>query len=75
LLHQEYLSRSGARRLTANLEKFREVVLDFNGVTAVCQGFTDEVFRVFAARHPETGIKAVNVNPAVLAMLRHAGVG
>jgi anti-sigma regulatory factor (Ser/Thr protein kinase) len=75
LLQKDYISRSEARRLTANMEKFREVVLDFKGVKSIGQGFADEVFRVFASRHPDTAIKATNANPAVLAMLRHAGAG
>jgi biotin operon repressor/anti-sigma regulatory factor (Ser/Thr protein kinase) len=73
LLQQDYVSRSEARRLTANLEKFREVVLDFSGVESVGQGFADEVLRVFAARYPHTAIKVENASPAVAAMLRHAG--
>ncbi len=73
LLRDEYMSRSEARRLTANLEKFRSVVLDFDAVRSVGQGFADEVFRVFASRHPNTEIGAVNASPAVRAMLEHAG--
>jgi anti-sigma regulatory factor (Ser/Thr protein kinase) len=73
LLQKEYISRSEARRLTANLEKYVEVVLDFEGVKSIGQGFADEVFRVFADRHPATAITAVNAGPAVSAMLRHAG--
>ena len=73
LLRKDYVSRSEARRLTANLEKFREVVLDFKDVGSVGQGFADEVFRVFAGHHPTTTVKAVNASPSVLAMLRHAG--
>ena len=75
LLQADYVSRSEGRRLTANLEKFRQVVLDFDGVRSVGQGFADEVFRVFASRHPETSIEAVNASPAVHAMLKHAELG
>jgi anti-sigma regulatory factor (Ser/Thr protein kinase) len=49
----EFLSRSQAKRLVHGLEKFREVVLDFESVEIVGQGFADEVFRVWATRHPE----------------------
>jgi hypothetical protein len=49
----EFVSRSQAKRLVKGLEKFREVVLDFEGVTIVGQGFADEVFRVWAHQHPE----------------------
>jgi hypothetical protein len=71
LLQQDYVSRSEARRLTANLEKFRSVGLDFEGVRSVGQGFADELFRVFARRHPGTAIGVVNANRAVRAMLDH----
>ncbi len=71
LLQAEYVSRSEARRLVANLEKFREIVLDLREVRSVGQGFADEVFRVFAAAHPEIKVSVENANPVVDAMLRH----
>jgi hypothetical protein len=71
LLQPDYVSRSEARRLLVNLEKFREIVLDFRDVRSVGQGFADEVFRVFTGRNPEIVIRSENVNPAVMAMIRH----
>lgn len=71
LLRRSYVSRSEAKRLLANLEKFREVELDFRDVESVGQGFADEVFRVFARRHPEVAIQVRNASPPVEAMLRH----
>lgn len=71
LLRRDYVSRSEARRLLANLEKFREVVLDFREVGSVGQGFADEVFRVFARRYPEIAIKTEHTNPVIEAMIRH----
>jgi len=71
LLQREFVSRSEARRLVANLEKFSEIVLDFRDVKSVGQGFADEVFRVFAGRHPATKIIVENASPAVDAMIRH----
>lgn len=73
LLQPSYVSRSEARRLTANLQKFRHVVLDFEGVRSVGQAFADELFRVFASRHPDTSIEVVNARRAVRAMLEHVG--
>jgi anti-sigma regulatory factor (Ser/Thr protein kinase) len=73
LLQTSYVSRSEAKRLLANLDKFREVALDFRDVRSIGQGFADEVFRVFRRRHPDTSILAENANPAVAAMLRHVG--
>ena len=73
LLRSDYVSRSEAKRLLANLGKFTEVELDFRGVERVGQSFADEVFRVFARDHPETTIRATNANTAIAAMIRHAG--
>jgi hypothetical protein len=73
LLHPDYVSRSEARRLLVNLEKFREIVLDFRDVRSVGQGFADEVFRVFAHRNPDIVIRSENTSPPVTAMIRHAG--
>jgi anti-sigma regulatory factor (Ser/Thr protein kinase) len=75
LLQKDYVSRSEARRLLANLEKFREVTLDFKGVRSAGQGFADEIFRVFAGRHPDIRIEVENANSAVEAMIRHARSG
>ena len=72
LLQRDFVSRSEAKRLVANLDKFSEIVLDFRDVNSVGQGFADEVFRVFARRHPAIRILTENANPAVDAMLRHA---
>ena len=72
LLQRDYVSRSEARRLLANLEKFREIVLDFRDVKSVGQGFADEVLRVFSGRHPEILISTENTNAVIDAMIRHA---
>lgn len=71
LLQRDFVSRSEARRLLANLEKFSEIVLDFRDVKSVGQGFADEVFRVFARRHPTIAISVENTNPVIDAMIRH----
>ena len=73
LLAREYVSRSEAKRLLHNLDKFSSIELDMRDVTSVGQGFADEIFRVFASAHPEIDIHTVNAGKAVDAMLRHAG--
>ena len=47
LFHQDYVSRSEAKRLLYGLDKFKEIILDFKGVKSIGQGFADEIFRVF----------------------------
>jgi len=68
----EFVSRSQAKRLVHGLEKFREVVLDFNGVDLVGQGFADEVFRVWAREHPEVNLIPSDMNDAVAFMVERA---
>ena len=57
---------SEARRLLANADKFREIVLNFRNVESVGQGFAGEVFR-----GPE--LREENTNRVLEAMLRHVG--
>jgi len=72
LLKPEYISRSEAKRLVVNLDKFREVELDFKRVYQLGQGFADEVFRIFANKNPMTTLKASNTNSSIRAMINHA---
>jgi len=74
LLRRDYVSRSEAKRLLANLEKFSEIVLDFRDVKSVGQGFADEVFRIFARGHPAITISSENANPVIQAMIRHVAL-
>lgn len=70
---QRFLSRSEARRIAVRLEDFREVEIDFQGVEEIGQGFADELFRVWASRHPSTRLIPVNMSSAVSFMVRRAG--
>lgn len=73
LLQRDYVSRSEAKRLLLNLDKFSEIELDMRDVISVGQGFADEVFRVFHRAHPETSVRVLNASDAVDAMIRHVG--
>ncbi|HUD07407.1 MAG TPA: STAS-like domain-containing protein [Candidatus Saccharimonadales bacterium] len=64
-----YISRSQARRIVTDLDKFRLVILDFNKVPTIGQAFADEIFRVFKRAHPDIEIRAVNTNEAVQFMI------
>jgi len=72
LLGVKYISRSEARRLLVNLEKFKLVELDFKNVESVGQGFADEVFRVFVNTHPGIIVRPVNTSPAIGIMIQHS---
>jgi anti-sigma regulatory factor (Ser/Thr protein kinase) len=68
----EFLSRSQAKRLVHGLDKFREVVLDFDGVDLVGQGFADEIFRVWARQHPEVLLIPSGMSEPVAFMVERA---
>jgi len=65
-----FISRSEAKRLVTNLDRFRKVILDFSGVQQVGQGFVDQVFRVWAHEHPEVALIPEAMNREVEFMVR-----
>lgn len=69
---ESLVSRSQAKRVVARLDRFKEAVLDFKGVTTIGQAFADEVFRVFRTAHPDVDLTWVNANEEVAAMIRRA---
>lgn len=66
------ISRSQAKRVLNRLENFKKVILDFEGVTAVGQGFADEIFRIFVLQNPDIDIEAVGMNASVKFMVDRA---
>jgi hypothetical protein len=48
------------------------VVLDFEGVDLVGQGFADEVFRVWAQQHPDVLLIPTGMNEPVAFMVERA---
>ena len=67
------VSRSQARRLSARFDEFKEVILDFNGIDDLGQGFAHELFIVFSKKHPEVKLIVENANSDVERMLAHVG--
>jgi hypothetical protein len=56
-------------------ERFRHVVLDFEGVAEIGQAFADELFRVFKRAHPAILLAPINMTAAVAQMVRRAQAG
>lgn len=67
-----FVSRSEAKRLTRNLEKFEEVLVDFRGIEGVGQGFADEIFRVWQNEHPNIRLVPVNMNESIRLLVEQA---
>lgn len=66
---EKLISRSQAKRILRNLDKFNRVTLDFTGVKLVGQGFVDEVFRVYTNQHPHVVINYINASDDVKYMI------
>ena len=64
-----YVSRSQARRVLANLEKFKSITFDFDKVPMVGQAFVDEIFRVFHNKYPDIKLQTMNTMEAVKFMI------
>ncbi|TXI19055.1 MAG: DUF4325 domain-containing protein [Roseateles sp.] len=68
-------SRAQARRVGLRLTTFRRAEIDFEGVTDVGHGFTDELFRVFAKAHPQVELQPTNMTPRIAALVKSARAG
>lgn len=66
------VSRSQAKRLLARVDRFKTVVFDFSGVSAIGQAFADEIFRVFANHHPNVELIPFRANSSVERMIHRA---
>ena len=71
-LGHDFVSRSLAKRILMNVEKFKIIVLDFENIDNIGQGFADEVFRVFKNKNPDITIVPVNMNEEVEFMINRA---
>lgn len=69
---EKLVSRSQAKRLYQRFERFRQVVLDFDGVAEIGQAFADELFRVFATAYPGVTLAPINMSTAVSQMVSRA---
>ena len=71
-LGHDFVSRSLAKRILMNVEKFKIIVLDFENIGNIGQGFADEVFRVFKNKNPDITIVPVNMNEEIEFMINRA---
>ena len=66
------VSRSQAKRLLTRVDKFKVVVMDFEGVKSIGQAFADEIFRVFPLANPNIDMQYLNTNKEVTKMILRA---
>lgn len=65
------VSRSQAKRICNSLEKFKEVILDFEGIQWMGQGFAHQLFIVFPKEHSDIKMIPINMNEEVTKMYVH----
>ncbi|MCP4489279.1 MAG: DUF4325 domain-containing protein [Gammaproteobacteria bacterium] len=70
--NEKLVSRSQAKRVLARIEKFQNVIFDFEGVSAIGQAFADEIFRVYAKNHPDIVLVPVKMEVNVEKMVNRA---
>jgi hypothetical protein len=68
----QLVSRSQAKRLLMRFDRFKTIVLDFDGVDSIGQAFADEVFRVFKNNYPNINLVEINTCEAVKKMISRA---
>ena len=73
--NDQLISRSQAKRLLARIELFKTVIFSFEGVKFIGQAFADEIFRVFANRHPEIQLLTMRTNSEIKRMIERAKTG
>jgi len=54
------------------VDRFQEVILDFQGVQSIGPSFADEIFRVWQRVHPEVKITPIKANEQVAGMIKKA---
>ncbi len=70
--NEKLVSRSQAKRLLTRIEKFQNVIFDFDGVSTIGQAFADEIFRVYAQNHPDIVLLPVKMEKNVEKMVSRA---
>lgn len=70
--NEKLVSRSQAKRLLSRIDKFHNVIFDFEGIVTVGQAFADEIFRVYAQRYPKIILLPVNMEKGVSKMVNKA---
>lgn len=71
---EQLVSRSQAKRLISQFERFKTVFLDFSDINEIGQAFADELFRVYGNAHPSVELLPTNMTDQVEKMwLRAVG--
>jgi anti-sigma regulatory factor (Ser/Thr protein kinase) len=70
--NDQLVSRSQAKRVLMRVDRFSQVIFNFEGVDMIGQAFADQIFRVFAAEHPEVQLIPSHANADIQALINTA---
>lgn len=65
------ISRSQAKRICNRLDSFKEVILDFEDLEWMGQGFAHQLFVVYQNANPQITITPINMNDSIKSMYNH----
>jgi len=68
----QLVSRSQAKRVLLRVDRFSQVIFDFTGVEMIGQAFADQIFRVFAAEHPNVDLIPAHANADIMSLITSA---
>jgi hypothetical protein len=68
----QLVSRSQAKRVLIRVDRFSQVIFNFEGVDMIGQAFADQIFRVFAAEHPEVDLIPSHANADIMSLITSA---
>jgi hypothetical protein len=66
----QLVSRSQAKRVLVRVDKFATVIFNFTGVDMIGQAFADQIFRVFAAEHPDVELIPTHANEDIMRLIQ-----
>lgn len=70
--NEKLVSRSQAKRVLIRVERFENVIFDFTDIESVGQAFADEIFRVYAQKHPKITLLPIHMTTDVEKMVKRA---
>lgn len=65
------VSRSQAKRVCNRLEEFQEIIIDFDEISWMGQGFAHQMFVVYKNAHPDVKLIPINMSEDVQRMYNH----
>ncbi len=65
------VSRSQAKRICNRLNNFKEVIIDFDDIDWMGQGFAHQLFVVYQNSNPQITLTPINMNKSVTNMYNH----